>query len=261
MNLINKVERLTKILDLLNEGNNLSIDELVHNLSEKKNMQNDFRNFIFLLYSIKTIYYDYISKGYKAKINFLSKTLFSSEELAIISILKNNSKYKSFENPSLKSCKKIEIAIKNEKMIKCKYYGKNVEIYPLKTIIYKDILYLIVIDKLDSKIKIIYLNHLKNMEISYKNNFNFTKRKIYHNVIKADHRFDIRKLEIQLFVDGEVSKYFLNNPLNDTQKVVRNCEDQSIILKIIIANFKEIIPFIQKYILFIKIISISEEKI
>ena len=108
---------------------------------------------------------------------------------------------------------------------------------------------------------VIYLNHLKNMEISYKNNFNFTKRKIYHNVIKADHRFDIRKLEIQLFVDGEVSKYFLNNPLNDTQKVVRNCEDQSIILKIIIANFKEIIPFIQKYILFIKIISISEEKI
>ena len=40
------------------------------------------------------IYYDYSSKTYKSKNNFLTKTLFSSDELSIIAILKNKSKDK-----------------------------------------------------------------------------------------------------------------------------------------------------------------------
>ena len=92
MQLNNRIKRIKAILDLLNQGLNLSTPKLVERFGvSKKIIQTDFKDFILPLFPNETIYYDYSLKTYKAKNNFLSKTLFNSKELAIISILKNKS--------------------------------------------------------------------------------------------------------------------------------------------------------------------------
>ena len=92
MQLNNRIKRIKAILDLLNQGLNLSTPKLVERFGvSKKIIQTDFKEYILPLFPNETIYYDYSSKTYKAKNNFLSKTLFNSKELAIISILKNKS--------------------------------------------------------------------------------------------------------------------------------------------------------------------------
>ena len=88
MQLNNRIKRIKAILDLLNQGLNLSTPKLVERFGvSKKIIQTDFKDFILPLFPNETIYYDYSLKTYKAKNKFLSKTLFNSKELAIISIL------------------------------------------------------------------------------------------------------------------------------------------------------------------------------
>ena len=165
MNLSSRLERIKAMLDLLNQGYDLSTPHLVEMFGiSKKIIQTDFKEYILPLFVDDKIYYDYSSKTYKAKNNFLTKTLFSSDELAIIAILKNKSKDKySDEDLSLKvdslflkfeeeltnklyqtsSVEKIDnfkneiIQIKNavetKSIIKCFYNDKNREIYPQKS--------------------------------------------------------------------------------------------------------------------------------
>ncbi len=61
----------------------------------QKIIQTDFKEYLLPLFNDGKIFYDYSSKTYKAKNNFLTKTLFSADELAVIAILKNKSKDKS----------------------------------------------------------------------------------------------------------------------------------------------------------------------
>ena len=92
MQLNNRIKRIKAILDLLNQGLNLSTPKLVERfVVSKKIIQTDFKEYILPLFPNETIYYDYSLKTYKAKNKFLTKTLFNSKELAIISILKNKS--------------------------------------------------------------------------------------------------------------------------------------------------------------------------
>ena len=165
MNLSSRLERIKAMLDLLNQGYDLSTPHLVEMFGiSKKIIQTDFKEYILPLFVDDKIYYDYSSKTYKAKNNFLTKTLFSSDELAIIAILKNKSKDKysdvdlspkvdslflKFEDEltnklyQTSSIEKIDnfkneiIQIKNavetKSIIKCFYNDKNREIYPQKS--------------------------------------------------------------------------------------------------------------------------------
>ena len=95
MNFENRIERLKTILELLSKGYELSTPSLVERFGvSKKIIQTDFKEYLLPLFIDEKIYYDYSSKTYKAKNNFLTKTLFSSDELSIIAILKNKSKDK-----------------------------------------------------------------------------------------------------------------------------------------------------------------------
>ena len=92
----NRINRLSSTLVLLSKGQELSTPSLVERFGvTKKIIQTDFKEYILPLFNDGKIFYDYSSKTYKAKNNFLSKTLFDAEELAIISIIKNKSKDKS----------------------------------------------------------------------------------------------------------------------------------------------------------------------
>ena len=224
MQLNNRIKRIKAILDLLNQGLNLSTPKLVERFGvSKKIIQTDFKDFILPLFPNETIYYDYSLKTYKAKNKFLSKTLFNSKELAIISILKNKStdKYsdidlkanvdelfykfeKELSNQlySKSSVEKIdkfknefiqlENAIENKNIVKCFYNNKHREIYPLKILNLEEFWYLIVFEPIDNKIKTFHLNTIKNVEVLH-NKYSFDKTKIdsFKNAINAYHKLRI----------------------------------------------------------------------
>ena len=288
-----RINRLSAILELLNKGYDLSTPNLVERLGvSKKIIQSDFKDYILPLFVDDKIYYDYSSKTYKAKNNFLTKTLFSSDELAIIAILKNKSKDKySDEDLSLKvdslflkfeeeltnklyqtsSIEKIDnfkneiIQIKNaiesKSIIKCLYNKKNREIYPLKILNLEGFWYLIIYEPSDNKIKTFHLNTIKNIEVLHCN-FRFDEEKInsFDNAISAYYKPENEPILVQLFIDKEVSRYVMRKPLNKSQRVLKIYDDESCDVELTITDFMEIIPTIQRYLPFIGVIEPQDLK-
>ena len=209
MNFNIRINRLSQILELLSKGYELSTPNLVERFGvTKKIIQTDFKEYLLPLFIDEKIYYDYSSKTYKAKNNFLTKTLFSSDELSIIAILKNKSKDKysdvdlspkvdtlflKFEDEltnklyQTSSTEKIDnfkdeiIQIKNavesKSIIKCFYNDKYREIYPLKILNLEGFWYLIIYEPNDNKIKTFHLNTIKNIEV-LNTHFSFDEEKI-----------------------------------------------------------------------------------
>ena len=241
MNFNIRINRLSQILELLNKGYELSTPNLVERFGvTKKIIQTDFKDYILPLFVDDKIYYDYSSKTYKAKNNFLTKTLFSADELSIIAILKNKSKDKysdddlsqkvdslflKFEDEltnklyQTSSIEKIDnfkneiIQIKNavetKSIIKCFYNDKNREIYPLKILNLEGFWYLIIFEPIDNKIKTFHLNTIKNIEV-LNTHFSFDEEKInsFDNAISAYYKPNNAPILVQLFMDKEVSRYF-----------------------------------------------------
>ena len=294
MNFNIRINRLSQILELLNKGYELSTPNLVERFGvSKKIIQTDFKEYILPLFVDDKIYYDYSSKTYKAKNNFLTKTLFSSDELSIIAILKNKSKDKySDDDLSLKvdslflkfedeltnklyqtsSIEKIDnfkneiIQIKNavetKSIIKCFYNDKNREIYPLKILNLEGFWYLIIFEPIDNKIKTFHLNTIKNIEV-LNTHFSFDEEKInsFDNAISAYYKPNNAPILVQLFMDKEVSRYFMRKPLNKSQRVLKIYDDESCDIELTITEYMEIIPTIQRYIPFIGVIEPQELKI
>ena len=288
-----RINRLSAILELLNKGYDLSTPNLVERLGvSKKIIQSDFKDYILPLFVDDKIYYDYSSKTYKAKNNFLTKTLFSSDELAIIAILKNKSKDKySDEDLSLKvdslfqkfeeeltnklyqtsSIEKIDnfkneiIQIKNavesKSIIKCLYNKKYREIYPLKILNLEGFWYLIIFEPSDNKIKTFHLNTIKDIEV-LNSHFSFDEEKInsFDNAISAYYKTENEPILVQLFLDKEVSRYVIRKPLNKSQRVLKIYDDESYDVELMITDYMEIIPTIQRYIPFIGVIEPQELK-
>ncbi len=288
-----RINRLSAILELLNKGYDLSTPNLVERLGvSKKIIQSDFKDYILPLFVDDKIYYDYSSKTYKAKNNFLTKTLFSSDELSIIAILKNKSKDKySDEDLSQKvdslflkfedeltnklyqtsSIEKIDnfkneiIQIKNaiesKSIIKCLYNKKDREIYPLKILNLEGFWYLIIYEPSDDKIKTFHLNTIKNIEVLHAN-YRFDEEKInsFDNAISAYYKPENEPILVQLFIDKEVSRYVMRKPLNKSQRVLKIYDDESCDVELTITDFMEIIPTIQRYIPFIGVIEPQDLK-
>ena len=258
----------------------------------KKIIQTDFKDYILPLFVDDKIYYDYSSKTYKAKNNFLTKTLFSADELSIIAILKNKSKDKysdddlspkvdslflKFEDEltnklyQTSSIEKIDnfkneiIQIKNavetKSIIKCFYNDKNREIYPLKILNLEGFWYLIIFEPIDNKIKTFHLNTIKNIEV-LNAHFSFDEEKInsFDNAISAYYKPNNAPILVQLFMDKEVSRYFMRKPLNKSQRVLKIYDDESCDIELTITEYMEIIPTIQRYIPFIGVIEPDELK-
>lgn len=293
MNFNIRINRLSQILELLNKGYELSTPNLVERFGvTKKIIQTDFKEYILPLFVDDKIYYDYSSKTYKAKNNFLTKTLFSSNELSIIAILKNKSKDKysdddlspkvdslflKFEDEltnklyQTSSIEKIDnfkneiIQIKNavetKSIIKCFYNNKNREIYPLKILNLEGFWYLIVYEPIDNKIKTFHLNTIKNIEV-LNTYFSFDEEKInsFDNAISAYYKPNNAPILVQLFMDKEVSRYFQRKPLNKSQRVLKIYDDESCDIELTITEYMEIIPTIQRYIPHIGVIEPDELK-
>ncbi|MEA2018260.1 MAG: WYL domain-containing protein [Campylobacterota bacterium] len=95
MNYLNRADRLMMILELLSNGHKLSTPKLAKQFNvSNKIIQTDFKEYILPLFDIDTIYYDYSSKSYISKNNFMLNTSLTLNDLSLIAILKNKSKDK-----------------------------------------------------------------------------------------------------------------------------------------------------------------------
>ncbi|MDR1007181.1 MAG: WYL domain-containing protein [Campylobacteraceae bacterium] len=289
----NRVSRLAYILTSLSKGQSVSTPSLVKFFGKgitKKMVQTDLKEYIFPLFIDKKIYYDYTYKVYRAKDNFLVKTLFTADELAIIAILKNKSKDKYSDNDLSKrvdtmfnkfedelsnklyqksSIEKIDdfrdeiIQIKNaietKHIIKCFYKNKNRTIYPLKILNLEGYWYLIIYEPMDDLIKTFHLNSVKNIECT-NDTYNFDQNIIdsFDSAITAYFEPNNKPITVELLISKEVSKYFERKPLNKTQRLIRELPDKSIELEIIITDLMEIIPTIQRYIPYVFVINPKE---
>jgi predicted DNA-binding transcriptional regulator YafY len=284
----NRIQRLSYILTQLSYGEKLSTIKLAEQFeTTTRKIQLDFKEYILPLFDNEMIYYDYSIKCYLSKVNFLQKTFLSSEELAIISILKAKSKDKYsddnlslktnllfdkfedslknsiYENLSMESIEnnKIEIiqirnAIKSKNEIECIYNDKPRNLYPLKILNLNSFWYLINYDLEYEEIRRYHLNSIKNIEI-LENEFEFDEEIIkgFNNAINAYFEPHIAPFVVELFLDKKVSRYFLRKPINKTQRILKTYEDDSCDIEIYITDFMEIIPIIQSYLPYIMVVS------
>jgi predicted DNA-binding transcriptional regulator YafY len=261
-----RTNRISFILTKLSKGENLTTQKLAQQFeTTTRIIQLDFKEYIVPLFCNDTIYYNHSEKCFSAKYPFLQSSLLNSEELATIAILKNKSQDKfadeelslnteklfekleeSLKNsiyklPSIETIEenqadiiKVKNAIKTKTKIECIYNDKKRELYPLKILNLDSFWYLINYD-LDEDI------------ISG-----------FDNAINAYFEPHIKPFAIELFLDNKVSKYFLRKPINQTQRVLKTYEDESIDIEVFITDFMEIIPLIQSYIPYIMVISPDE---
>lgn len=293
MNYENRIARLTLIIELLSKGHSLSTPYLVQKFNvTKKIVQTDFKEYILPLYEDKTIYYSYFLKAYRAKENFLSKTFLCAEELAIIAILQNKSKdkyadadlalkthalfqkfddalsHRLYQESSIEKIDEfrqeiiqIKNAIETKRVITCKYSNKEREIYPLKILNLEGYWYLIVYEPASDLLKTFHLNSIKEIVLSDRE-YKFDKKKVksFDNAITAYFKPDNIPITVQLFIDTKISKYFQRKPLNKTQRTIQKYSDGSIEIELLITDFMEIIPIIQRYIPYIGVIEPVELK-
>ena len=242
------------------------------------------------MFNDDTIYYNHSEKCFSAKYPFLQSSLLNSEELATIAILKNKSKDKftdeelsfnteklfekledSLKNsiyklPSIESIEenqtdiiKVKNAIKTKTKIECIYNDKKRELYPLKILNLDSFWYLINYDLEYNEIRRYHLNSIKEVELQ-DIEFEFDEEIIsgFDNAINAYFEPHIKPFAVELFLDKKVSKYFLRKPINQTQRVLKTYEDESIDIEVFITDFMEIIPLIQSYLPHIMVISPDE---
>ncbi len=287
-----KITRITFMLERLSKGLKLSTPNLVEFFDvSHKIIQTDFKDNILPLFVDGTIYYDYSTKSYIAKNNFLTSTLLSSEELAIISIIKAKTKDKYSDDALF--CKTDALFLKYEELLKgsiyqhasvekidnynndtvliknaintkhiitCTYNDKHRKIYPLKIINIEGYWYLINLDTGNNKVKTFHLNTIKDIEV-LAHRFHIDIEEVvkgFQNSINAYFIPSAKPITVALYIDKHIVKLFERKPLNSSARVMKRYDDGSIDLEIIISTFMEIIPTIQKYIPYIKVIEPQE---
>lgn len=176
--------------------------------------------------------------------------------------IKINTLYKQSNNENIENSMELILSllnhIDNEDFLSCEYNGKKRSILPIKIVNFDGFWYLILKD-LDKKIVTKY--HLKSIKSIEK----ITKREFrkpcklnlntkLENGINAF--FDVNSdfFPVILHIEKEVAKYFIRKPLSKTQRILKSYDDNSIDIEIYITNEMEIIPTIQKYMPFVKVV-------
>lgn len=283
----NRSKRLSHILTLLSSGAKLSTPELADALNlTKRIIQLDFKEYLIPLFEDGMIYYDYSLKCYCAKTNFLASTMLSSDELAVIALLKAKSKdkfsddgfatqtdalFQKFEESLSNSFYqetlvekiddfkteiiRIKNAITHSREITCTYNNKARNLYPLKILNLEGFWYLINYDIAYSEIRRYHLNSISNITL-LETEFTFDESIIegFDNAINAFYEPHIEPFSIELFLDVKVAKYFKRKPISNTQRVLNTYHDGSCDIELYITDFMEIIPTIQRYIPYVRVI-------
>lgn len=277
----NRIERLSSILSLISSGLKLSTPNLVLKFNvTTKIIQTDFKEYLIPLFDDGTVYYSYESKAYIAKNNFLTKTFLTADELSVIAILKNKSKdkysdtdlfekvnmlFQNYEDMlshsiySLTDIEKIDKfkneiiqiqhSIDNKTVIQCVYRDKIRELYPLQIKNLDGYWYLICFDTNYKDIRKYHLNSITQIvETDNIYNFDIQVLEKFDNAINAYFKPELSPILVQLFLNKEISKFFIRKPISKSQRVIKTYDDNSCDVELMVSDFMEIIPTIQKFV-------------
>lgn len=240
---------------------------------------------------LKKIYPEYINFDKSTNMwysnrNMLSETHLSAEEIITMRILEEHSKscgkefntftkilfnrfkkrtsyeiYKktNFEKISKKDDIKfalIKNAIKSKTTITCIYKEKERSLNPIKIVMFDGYWYVLVIDNKDNSLKTFYLKGLNNIEFDIKT-FEPMEQNIQDKLDGAINSYfkDKEHILVELEIHKEIVKYFHRRPLSKKQNLRASQNKDYEIMSIYITDFMEIIPTIQQFIPFIKVIS------
>ena len=280
------IDLLPILLKKLSNGESLHIPTLASDFSiPKSTLVHNFNSVLVPLFP-DDIKYDNSTKNWYSAKNFLSETLLSADELVTIKLLEIHSQkltrrfglstkrlFNRFKNrASLKIFKKVRMekitkeeeptfalmqnAISSKNVLTCVYREKNRKIHPLKIVMLEGYWYLFL---WDTKAKEIRKYHLKSIEELELTDDTFTPPKTdalnkLDNAINAYFKGDAENIDVELLVHKQVKIYLERQPLNKSQKMFREDDDYDR-LTITITDEREIIPTIQQYLPFIKVLS------
>lgn len=288
----NRIERLAYIFSQLSSSASLSTKDLAIQFDTTvRIIQLDFNEYVLSYFQDEIIKYDFGTKKYYATQNFLDTTFLSAKELAVLSILKckakdkysdkilydetvtlfdkleDSLKHNIYTNPMMEHFEekkddiiKIKNAIMYTKEIECIYDEKKRVLQPLKIINFEQYWYLINYDIAHQEIRKYHLNTINEVKILPSTfSFDSTIIESFDNAINAYYKpYPVKPFRVELYLDSEVVKYFKRKPLNKTQIITQSYPDGACDIEVFITSYMEIIPLIQKFIPFIKVISPDE---
>jgi predicted DNA-binding transcriptional regulator YafY len=277
---------LPVLLKRLSNGQSLSTKALSKEFSiPSKTIQENIKKYFLKLYPDE-IYFSRSTNTWNAKTNFLSQTLLSAQEIIATDILEEKSKefgeefhtftkilfnrfrrrasyeiYKKSDTEKIHEKDEpifatIKKAISKKQILHCTYSNKERIIYPLKIVVYDGYWYVLVYEENSQKLKTF---HLKSIKITQNTNQTFTLPDT-HIQEKLDgainaHFKDKEPILVELEMHKEIAKYFHRKPLSKRQSLFSSTTEDHEVMHIYVTDYMEIIPTIQQFLPFIKVIS------
>jgi len=282
----NIVKLLPILLKKLSYGEKLSTKQLSEEYNiPHRTIHDNITKHLKKLYP-DNIQFSKSTNTWYANKNILSETLLSAEEIITIDILEEHSKsfgtdfhtftkilfnrfrkrtsyeiYKktNFEKISKKDDFKFAIiknAIKSKNTLICVYKEKIRLINPIKIVMFDGYWYVLVIDLKDNQLKTYYLKEMNDIQLEG-SIFEFMENNIQDKLDGAinAHFKDKEPKLVELEIYKEISKYFHRRPLSKKQSIRPSEHPDYEIMTIYITDLMEIIPTIQQFLPFIKVIS------
>ncbi len=281
----NAINALPNILRRLSNKEALSLEHLsLEFLAPISTLRDNINKYIIPSFP-NNISFHKCTNSWVSDKDFLSETLLSAEEIITMKILENNiSQYGlKFEKnarllfnrfkrrASLQVYKKTNFekitretesifaimknTIKNKDVLFCTYNKKDRIIYPLKIVMFDGYWYVLIYEENEKIIKTFHLKSILNIKAEnrkYELNTDSINKKL-DSAINA-HFKDKDLILVQLDIHEKVVKYFERRPLSKNQKLSPSSQKNYIKMEIFISDYMEIIPTIQQYIPYIKVI-------
>ncbi|WP_345986620.1 WYL domain-containing protein [Sulfurimonas sp. HSL-1656] len=279
------IDALPRLLKRLSNGEGLHIPTLSKELDiPEKTLQDNIKKYLLPL-DFADIQHDHTTRKWTARRNFLSETLLSPDELICMSVLDSASEkygrrfilatqrlFNRFKRrASLSIYKKINMehldrddeiklaiiksAIKSKTVLNCKYSQKARTFHPLKIVMLEGYWYLFHWDVNDKMIKKFHLKSIQSLELT-KEHFDDPHSDVINKLDGAVNAYfkDKPPTDVELLVHKRVSKYFERQPLSKHQRIFDYDENYKR-MYIPITDEMEIIPTIQQYLPYIKVLS------
>lgn len=291
MKKLNQFKRISKIIERLKNGESFTIDEIANQYEiSTRTAQRDFSEKIESQFPDEQLKRDPRTKKWSLS---LKNSIFSKEdELLLNVLLEESKKYSdSFHSNISKFVKKykhslhsntiytkiftenineikeqlveIEEAIHSKNIIECIYKNETSKrkLAPLRLTNFDGYWYLLVKDltpKKNKKIKTFYFKDITDISVKNEKYDNVDKTLQYKldNAINSYFTGEVEPYPVQLFIEKEASVYFERKKISPSQRILKKDEKAGTIeIELYITNDMEIIPIIQSFLPYVKVIS------
>ena len=279
------IDALPILLKRLSNGEALHIPTLSDELDiPPKTLQDNIKKHLVPI-EIAEIKYDNSTRNWTSRRNFLSETLLSEQEIITIKLLETHSHklgkrfalsaqrlFNRFQRrASLTIFKKTKIekiakddegklaiiktSISQKRVLHCIYNSKDRVIHPLKIVLLEGYWYLFFWDTQNNDIRKYHLKTMQSLDIQDET-FTISSNNVINRLDNAINAYfkDAELIYVELLLHKNISKYLERQPLSKSQKITPYDDDYNQ-MNITITDERELIPTIQQYLPYIKVLS------